>query len=89
MGLVDHLQRSHPFLHNFPCVLALRETDNWNVTGMEVRGCVCVCFGDSGRTAILCPRHVCQLRCPWECNERCAVMIDSLNVLSVYMPYGG
>ena len=50
-----------------------------------------VCYGwDSGRTAILCPRQVCHVRCSWECHERrTAVLIDSLLILPVYMSHGG
>ena len=75
-----HLQHSHLFLKQCPCVFALEETDNWRVTEMKVTGYVCYGW-DDGRAAILC--QVCR---SWECHERCtAILIGCLIVLFVCM----
>ena len=80
---------SDPCLRDFLCAVAFQETDNWNVTGMKVLGSVRYGW-DGGKTAILRLRQVSQVRKSWECHERCtAVLIDSVMMLSVYMPHGG
>ena len=39
---------------------------------------------------MLCPRQVFQVRCSWECHERCtAVLIVFLMIVPVHMPHGG
>ena len=51
--------------------------------GYMVDGC------DQGKTAVVCPGLVGQLRRSWDRYERCtAILIGFMMVLSVYMPHG-
>ena len=56
------------FLRHSPCVFALQEMDRWEVSEVEVPGCVCYDWDDwdDGTTAILCPGQRCQIRHSWE-----------------------
>ena len=88
-GLVDDLQHCHSFLRQSPCLFALQETDDWTVSEISAPGYVCYGWCD-GRTAILCPSQLCQIRHLWENHERCkAALVASMMELSVCMPYGG
>ena len=45
---------------------------------------------DLGKTAILCPRQVSQLRRSWVSHDRVtAILVESLMILSVYVPHSG
>ena len=45
---------------------------------------------DLGKTAILCPRQVCQFRRSWVSHERCmAILVGAMMILSVYLPHSG
>ena len=71
---------------------ALQETDVWNVTRMQVPGCVCNGW-DSCRTAILCPRQddwvhddsVCLHAAPWYDEEN---KTSELEVVKIIMEEG-
>ena len=86
---MDDVPHRHALLRNYACVFALQEIENWKVSEMNVHGFECSGW-DAGRTAILCPIQLCQVRRSWESHERCtAVLIGSMMVLSVSMPHGG
>ena len=45
---------------------------------------------DHGKTALLCPGPVCQVRRTWDSHERStAILVGSMMLLSFYMPRGG
>ena len=67
-------------------MFAFRETDNWDVSEMNVPGYVCHGWGQA-TTAMLCPSQICKLRRSYE--RRIATLRGSKMVFSVYMPHGG
>ena len=83
------MQHKHRLLHDFPYFYALQETDNSMISAMDVPGHI-VYGRDLGRTAILCPRQVCQFRQSWVSHERCtAILLGAMTILSVYLPHSG
>ena len=77
------------FLHDFPCFYALRETDNWTISAMNVPGFFA--YGcDHGGRAILRHRRLSHFRRSWVDHERCtAISVAPSMLLSVYMPHSG
>ena len=56
------------------------------ISNMDVPGHI-VYGRDLGKTAILCPRQVCQFRRSWVNHERCtAILVGGNEDFSVYLP---
>ena len=77
------------FCMTFRVFYALQETDNWTISAMYVPGHI-VYGRDLGKTAILCPRQVCQFHRSWVSHARCtALLVGAMMILSVYLPHSG
>ena len=86
---MNDFQHNHFFLRYFPCVSNTRnrqldcDRDAVCLVAYRVYGC------DHGKTTILCPRLVCQIRRSWVGHERCtAILIASMRILSVHIYRG-
>ena len=87
MVLLYDLRHKHRLLHDFPCFYDLQETGNWTISTLDVPGHI-VYGGDLGKTAILCPRQVCQFRRSSVSHARCtAILVGAMMTLSFYLPH--